>query len=278
MTSIVGILCRDGVVIGADSSVTFVQDGSIQIPLIEQQFEKIDIIGGQVIVAGTGAVGQGQRFCAMVQRAWDERKFQYEQRIIGEILSNYTVNNFAETKAFQKTYGALVGFPSQDNACLTEFQISDFQPEMKTEKLWFASMGSAQHITDTFLAFLKEVFWPTSLPNVNDGIFAAKWTLDNAVNWNPGGVNGPVRISVLEKVAGKFQAKILADGELQEHSQAIVDAKLALNRFRNDYRANNHSEIPAVPVPSLHGLDNNDNPHEIKPIDPEPRKRHKPKH
>ncbi len=281
MTSIVGILCRDGVVIGADSSVTFVQEGHIQIPMIEQKFEKIEIIGEHVIVVGTGSVGQGQRFCEIVKKAWNDKVFQNEQHTVGKKLCAEAVKDFAETAAQHGNYGALVGFPCLGKACLTEFPLSDFQPEMKTEQLWFASMGSAQHITDTFLAFLKEVFWSSSVPNVNDGIFAAKWTLDNAVSWNPGGVNGPVRIAVLEMVSDKYQARILHDDELQEHSQAIIDAKTALAHFRNEYRPTNHPEIPPVPEPET--LDNHDKAEgELIPLDAKPyqsanRNRHKSK-
>ena len=41
MTSVVGILCKDGVVVGTDSSATF-DNG--QIRTIEQPFEKIEIM------------------------------------------------------------------------------------------------------------------------------------------------------------------------------------------------------------------------------------------
>jgi 20S proteasome alpha/beta subunit len=67
MTAIVGIRCKDGVVIGADSSATFTDGG--QVRTIEQPTEKkIEIIGDKVIVAGTGSVGHGQRFCAVVRK------------------------------------------------------------------------------------------------------------------------------------------------------------------------------------------------------------------
>jgi hypothetical protein len=218
--------------------------------MIEQPFEKIDIIDNHVILVGTGAVGQGQRFKDIVQKAWINKKFQSNDALAaGRILSADATKDFAETRAHLGTYGALVAFPCQAKAHLTEFGLSDFQPEMKTKKLWFTSMGSAQHITDTFLAFLREVFWKNAIPNVNDGIFAAKWTLDHAVAINPGGVNGPVRIAVLETIGGSFQARLIPDDELQEHSQAIADAKSALAQFHNNYTSVNHEEVPAVPRP-----------------------------
>jgi 20S proteasome alpha/beta subunit len=52
MTAIVGILCRDGLVIGADSSTTFAS--SVGSPIIEQPTEKLSLISDCIIVAGTG--------------------------------------------------------------------------------------------------------------------------------------------------------------------------------------------------------------------------------
>jgi hypothetical protein len=252
MTSIVGILCQDGVVIGADSSVTYVQEGQVRTPMIEQPFEKIDIIDNHVILVGTGAVGQGQRFKDIIQKAWNSKKIQgIDALTAGRILSAEATRDFIGTNAHVGTYGALVAFPCYAKAHLTEFALSDFQPEMKTEKLWFTSMGSAQHITDTFLAFFNVVFCKNTLPNENDGIFATKWTLDHAVAINPGGVNGPVRIAVLEMIGSSYQARIIPDNELQEHSQAISDAKTALAKFHHDYTSVNHGEVPTIPQPSV---------------------------
>lgn len=55
MTTVIGVLCSDGVVIGTDSSVTLGVAGRFS--TIEQCSEKLDVIADQVIVAGTGAVG-----------------------------------------------------------------------------------------------------------------------------------------------------------------------------------------------------------------------------
>ena len=54
MTILVGLLCKDGIVIGSDSSATF---GTMQNRTIEQPTDKIEIIDGKVIIAGTGQVG-----------------------------------------------------------------------------------------------------------------------------------------------------------------------------------------------------------------------------
>ena len=73
MTAIVGLHCSDGVVIGTDSSTTFA--GAAR-PTIEQPTRKIDIVGGRVIVATTGAVGLAQRFRAVAQKIHDDKLFK----------------------------------------------------------------------------------------------------------------------------------------------------------------------------------------------------------
>ena len=75
MTAIVGIRCKDGVVIGSDSSATF-GDGVGRGVIEQLTSRKIQIVGESVIVAGTGAVGHMQRFSAVIQTLWNQKAFQ----------------------------------------------------------------------------------------------------------------------------------------------------------------------------------------------------------
>lgn len=70
-------------------------------------------------------------------------------------------------------YGALVGFTLGDKPFLCEFAVADFQPEFKTEMMWYGSMGSGQAITGPFWALMREVFWDKGPPTVQDATFAA---------------------------------------------------------------------------------------------------------
>ena len=67
MTAVVGILCSDGAVIGADSSMTMVA-GTFR--TIEQPIEKLAVVDNRIIIAGTGSVGHGQRFKNVVDNMW----------------------------------------------------------------------------------------------------------------------------------------------------------------------------------------------------------------
>ena len=156
MTAIVGMLCSDGVVIGADSSSTF---STGRERTIEQPSEKLSIIEGRIIVAGTGQVGLGQRFVEVVVDVWNNENFQGTPLQIAKVLCANGIRDFASTGASIE-YGALVAYPAEGKPCLCEFAITDFQPEMKTaDRIWYCSMGSGQNITDPFLAFMRNVFW-----------------------------------------------------------------------------------------------------------------------
>lgn len=249
MTAIVGVYCEDGVVIGTDSSVSF--SAGAHFRTIEQKAEKITIIHDQVIVAGTGQVGMGQRFCDVIEKGWNEEKIfsKLSYLDVGRYLAQQGVQDFSSTGAKRESFGALIAFTCKEKHHLCEFQVDDFQPEFKNETLWYVSMGSAQPITDPFLAFIRKVFWQDNLPKVQDALFAVTWTLDHAVDVNPGGVNGPVRIAVLERSAasgGKLSARLLDDSELAEHREAIDAAENRLREFQKSYQSNDAPDLPEV--------------------------------
>lgn len=245
MTAIVGVYCRDGVVIGTDSSTTFTQ-GALH--TIEQPSDKIYIVGDRIIIAGTGQVGLGQRFVNIVQNSWNAKEINGTGLEVAKRLCIKTVDDFASTGVRGNNYGALVAYPASGKHHLCEFAITDFQPELKTENIWYCSMGSTQAITDTFLAFTRDIFWAEGPPTVADAIFSVTWTLDLAVEINPGGVNAPVRIAVLRNNhKGQLFAELLTEEELGETRQAVQDMKERMQGIMKGYRENpSTAAIPSV--------------------------------
>lgn len=243
MTAIVGMLCSDGVVIGADSSSTF---STGRERTIEQPSEKISIIDGRIIIAGTGQLGLGQRFVEVVSDVWNNEKFQGTPLQIAKGLCVNGIQDFASTGASMGEYGALVAYPAEGKPCLCEFAITDFQPEMKTaDRIWYCSMGSGQNITDPFLAFMRNVFWTDGRqPNVREGVFATAWALEHVVDCNPGGVDGPISIAVLEVKKKNLSARRIKDEELSEIREHIDEAKTRLRDFIIHLQSDDVPEIP----------------------------------
>ena len=247
MTAIVGILCQQGVVIGTDSSVTF---SAGRTRTIEQPSEKLHIIENQIIVAGTGQVGLGQRFQVIVKKAWDDGVFNNSANNIVRYLSRSAIEDYSYTFAGREQYGALMAFPAEGTFHLCEFALADFQPEFKTNILWYVSLGVTQHITDSFLALMREIFWASGPPALSEGIFAATWALDHAVEVNPGGVNLPIRIASLERNNGGLKAEILPDFTLDEHRQNIEGAKEALRKYCLNLQRPPDETTPDIPRPT----------------------------
>ena len=161
MTILVGLLCEDGVVIGSDSSATFVR--SDRQPTIEQPTKKVQIVEGRAILAASGAIGLGQRFHAVVEQYWKDGKNKRKDRIqIGKELCTAGLNDFRSTFLDRANLGAILAFSSGDDFHLCEFEAGSFQPEFKNEDLWYVSMGSGQQLCDPFLGLMRKVFWETT--------------------------------------------------------------------------------------------------------------------
>lgn len=246
MTVLVGVHCKDGVVIGSDSAATFVAG---QVRTIEQETRKIEIIGEHVIVAGTGQVGLGQRFVAIIKKFWDDKVFEQITSPIemGKQLSRAGIEDFAFTRASMGQYGALVAFPLQDAHYLVEFAPQDFQPELKTKKLWYVSMGGGQSIADPFLGLMREVFWKTGPTSLQDSTFMTVWAIQHAIEVNPGGVNKPIEIAVLGPEKGPLEARMLEEHEIEQHLENVDGAKAHLADYPNILRGKRGA--PDVPKP-----------------------------
>jgi len=165
MTAIVGILCRDGIVVATDSAATFgIGIGANLIRTIETPTKKIAIIDDRMIVASTGEIGLHQRFCHFAKSFSGQKKFAAGRAPVevATELANEVLKNFGTTALHvgNLQLGCLLAFPLGATLHLCEYQYLTLQPEFKSKDLWFVSMGSGQQMTDSFLAFLAKIFCP----------------------------------------------------------------------------------------------------------------------
>ncbi len=249
MTVLVGIRCKNGLVIGADSSATF-GDGARTRTIEQLTDKKIAIIGENFIVAGTGYVGHHQRFVTLIQENYDKKTFSGKPYTeIAKLVANLAINEFSSTQSPRELYSALVGFSCNGESYLYEFSgPSNFQPEMKDPNdMWFASMGSGQTIADPFLALFRQIFWEAGPPNLQGGIFTALWALVHACEVNPGGIKEPIHICVIEGSGQKSKARKLTSDELLEHRNMVASATSHFAEFKKILSG--EIELPA-PLPN----------------------------
>lgn len=73
MTVVVGILCKDGVVMASDSAATFGSAGVLTIG--QQEVQKIQRLNESILYGSTGAVGMSQLICDKLKGLWSDKKF-----------------------------------------------------------------------------------------------------------------------------------------------------------------------------------------------------------
>ena len=251
MTILIGILCRDGVVIGSDTSATSV-DG--QTPTIEQPTHKIEIVSNRMIVACSGPLGLAQRFTAIVEKASENKLFAKGKQPleVGKELCGRALQDFASTGlAAPFDFGALIAFPIGSGLNLCEFETIRFQPELKGGgSLWYVAMGSGQAICDPFLGLQRRVFWKDGRPpTLMDGIFATVWTLQHVVDLNPGGIKGPIEVAVLDNSKHGADARLLGERELDEHRNNIVGLEEHISKYPELLSGDLDTEVPEVEKP-----------------------------
>jgi 20S proteasome alpha/beta subunit len=258
MTLIVGILCSDGAVVASDGAATL---GSLGSPTVRQEVKKLDVLNDKIIVGVSGPVGLGQKIKHKIDAQWSANDFssldevQVSSKIsegmrehINPLLQTAQLsvpvvgNAVAGSSALSSSIVAMI---VKHKPTLMQF---DFQAasELANNDIPFISVGSGQPLADPFLAFIRRIFWKDHLPNLNEGIFAALWTLSHAIEVNPGGVSKPIQVAVLKEEDGGCAVE-LEESEYKEHYDAIEAAEEKLSTFREEIISNSIAET--VPEP-----------------------------
>ena len=249
MTLIIGIKCRDGIVLGADSAATL--GDALGQSTVVQSTNKINVIADRILIGVSGPVGLSQLFTDRLQQLHggsggsqlgQSTSLPAVMRLIRDAIGQDAsialrsagaaapvVGNAARLTAIT---GTLVALPVSDRPELIEL---DYQgnPEAATADLPYKCIGSGQPLADPFLAFIRKIFWSTDLPSWSEAVFSAVWALDHAIAVTTGGVAGPVRIAVVSGGSHKWAAKHLDEDQLQEHREHIASAESHLASFRD---------------------------------------------
>lgn len=235
MTLIIGIICEDGIVVGADSMVTVGNDYSN----IQMRSEKIGLFGDNGVAAFAGDVGLGQivldsleeqRVTFSAAQNKNELKDNLTQAIGSALISYNNMSvNFGERINIPEL---LIALPSKDAPVLVRY--SRAIPVLEaTAGIHFLTAGSGAHLADSFLKFLEKIFWLGKPPStIGKGVFSALWTLSHVIEANAVlGVDGPPLIAVLEKSSQEWNARVLPLEEHELHQQNIEAVEGSLSDF-----------------------------------------------
>ena len=216
MNLLVGVLCEDGVVVGSAHSGGASTGG---FDPVEEPWANTFAVDRDLILAGTGRSGLGQRFADVVTTVRSDSRFtDWTGLTIAKTICAEAAGDFASTRCDKGQFGAIVAYPSSDGLQLCEFTVRDLQPELKTADRWFATMGAGRPVANPFLGFLQRVFFPRSCPALNQGVFVATWALDYAAGSGSGAAGTDLQMAVLTREAPDmpFRGRLLSARELSD--------------------------------------------------------------
>jgi len=262
VTLIVGILCADGVVLVADGAATLGAPGQ---PTIRQPVKKLEILAGPCVLGVSGPVGLGQRFRGeledVLRPARPESLSKYVHEAMLSLRKRFWKHVSVEMEVAEKA-SRLIGRDASSSALSTvvvatvisnEHVLIQFDqqcaPELASPNIPFISIGSGQQTADPFLALLRRLYWPSGLPLVVDGLFAACWTVMHVIETTPGGVAEPMQAVVLQKVGGKWSATELSPDQLEEHRQHASEAEEYMRAFRRGLQPGGKATAD-IPLPA----------------------------
>ncbi len=257
MTVLVGVRCTDGVIIGADSAVTYSPVSDPNFYTAEAASgRKVYVVHNEIVVATTGEVGLGQRLVRFLQDALSDQNQRNDflnapPANAGTWISQNATANFKQTLApWERSYnlGALVGVVVQNEPRLYWFDQQNFRPELVGERdetgqfrtLPLITHGGGQKLADPFLLHAHRVlFGEGHFPDVGEGRLLVAWTLDHVIRYNVGGVGGAQCIVALERHNDGWQT---AEVDVDEMNESVKDIE-------------NHIRAYEQPKPEDAGLD-----------------------
>jgi len=262
VTLVVGVLCSDGAVLAADRQAT---DAAAGMPTIAHSVTKIAKIGSDCLFAFSGGVGLGQQICDITTRC---RKDVFEQYPAARSISDFQTalrslldKTYATANAAAPVLGAARVGPDVTCTCVLaapfkgELHLAEITPtatiERKTAELPFVTLGSGKGNADSFLGFLSQTFWQGVQPNVRDATLAAYWTVKHAIEQHTALVGIGIDVFIIEKVAGKYKARQLANSDFAEHDEFIAECRASLLAVRAKFATPpEKGEVAEPPTPN----------------------------
>lgn len=234
MTLIIGVKCRDGIVIGSDSLQTFGTG-------IEQEVSnKIEYLARDALIASAGAVGLIQLIKEKLRISWETVQTEddvYRARILLQELIWSEVKRAMDHASEAQEYlqedliptvltGSVIAFPLKGAAVLLRINEIGQSYEVSCDSP-FVSIGSGDFQADPFLAFVKRVVWHNQQPEaIEDGILGVLWTLQHVIEVNGGlGVGGSPVVATLQRVDEHWEADTRTGALLDQHRQRIAAAE-----------------------------------------------------
>lgn len=258
MTLIVGVLCEDGCVIGADRQATH---GAMGQQTVGQPTTKVKIIEGNTLIATSGKVGMGQQFSALVERKHKEiggrnyhsfdKAFQKDLRdIINPALE--TAHRAIPVVGHQAAMSDAVCCGLLATKFKDGLRVIEISPqgglEALTNDIPFVCLGSGKSNADPFLRYIWSVLFDDGMPTIQQGVLAAYWTVKTAIALKSPGVGFSVDVFTLAPDGDAHTATQYSDAALSEHDDFIAAAESALRQIKDATKGGDVGAAEPPPV------------------------------
>jgi|GEM_PF-2506334 hypothetical protein len=195
MGLVVGLVCRDGVVIGSDSSRPHLAG---ETPDPYGPVQKTHVIGGDVLLGSTGNVGFAQRLEMVLRELREDSRFpEWDHFVIARSVVADAWKEFQATRSDLAGFGALMGFRCITGVHLCELRAGDLQPEFKGPPGWFTALGPARATANSLIGLLQRTVFQARQPQLAEGVLLTVWALEHARQLHPDRIRPPFHVALL---------------------------------------------------------------------------------
>ncbi|MDX1486153.1 MAG: hypothetical protein R3229_16900 [Alphaproteobacteria bacterium] len=264
MTVVVGILCENGVAIAADRQTT----NTVFLPVLSPKpiqtstgvTTKVSRIGNGTLFGISGSLAVGQEYEQLIIKCENNfSKNNYDRAV--KNLKNDVVSNvksrFETAKVMKEAVGEIQAYCQSVCECVfaTNFKdghklvqiVNDGVFDVADDSNPVRVIGSGQLHADPFAAFLKNTFWPNKLPTLEEGILAAVWAVDYAIEVGAQDVGQGIDAFAVNVDGRKSTTRQLNDSDLQGHKDFIGEAREQLRELAN-LRIGSSSDAKRIPT------------------------------
>jgi hypothetical protein len=242
VTVVVAFYCSDGVVVAADSMLTSsIGTAAGPVGVGHHTGVKCSVIAGEQIFAWSGNPGLAARFRMHAEMVLPGAGASPNALLHSVGLCQRALQDFVNTgvpPAQVDLATVLAYLHNGDRHCCVF--TPQLQPRLLDADHFYVALGSGMLSADPFLRFVSDTFCePGKPPRVHLATFLAVWVVQHVIDVNPGGVAGPIRVSVFERnAAGNgFNVRELPATDIEAHVAAIDDAAGALRAWRNNIQS-----------------------------------------
>jgi 20S proteasome alpha/beta subunit len=252
MTVIVGILCDNGVAIASDRQST----ANAYVPGLYPQaavqtstnaVTKISIVGDDILLAVSGLSALGDEYEITIRKHqpnFASRSYELATRKLREEIPNVVRPFLENAELLAKAVGPGPAYGQCTVECLVAANFKDGPKLLQITPLGIfdaaksespiKAIGSGQLQADPFLVFLRNTFWPNRLPTVEEGMLAACWAVDYALEVGAPFVGKDINAFSLGRDGrNRFRASQATSDQIRNHRAFIQTARLRLSEMAN---------------------------------------------